>query len=122
VIHTREHLIVHQARELRPATLLELLERVDAARRPERFELLLRACLCDARGRTGFEECDYPQVPYLREAARVMLEVQAGDLADAGLGGEAIGAELRKRRTAGLKQWIEERRMTAGSSGQHQEG
>jgi tRNA nucleotidyltransferase (CCA-adding enzyme) len=122
VIHTREHLIVHQARELRPATLLELLERVDAARRPERFELLLRACLCDARGRTGFEECDYPQVPYLREAARVILEVQAGDLADAGLGGEAIGAELRKRRTARLKQWIEERRMTAGSSGQHQEG
>jgi tRNA nucleotidyltransferase (CCA-adding enzyme) len=114
VIHTREHLIVHQARELRPDTLLEVLERVDAARRPERFELLLQACLSDARGRTGFENCDYPQVPYLREAAHVMLSVQAGDLAGTGLTGAAIGAEVHQRRLARLKQWVDERRMAAG--------
>jgi tRNA nucleotidyltransferase (CCA-adding enzyme) len=118
VIHTREHLIIHQARELRPETLLELLERVDVARRPERFAQLLEACLCDARGRTGFEDCEYPQVPYLREAARVMLEVQAGDLAGSGLTGEAIGAELRKRRLARLKAWVEGRRMSANRPGQ----
>jgi len=105
VIHTREHLIIHQARELRPDTLLELFERVDVARRPERFEQLLQACLCDARGRAGFEDCEYPQVPYLRQAAKVMLEVQAGDLAGAGLSGEAIGAELRKRRLEKLTEW-----------------
>jgi tRNA nucleotidyltransferase (CCA-adding enzyme) len=113
VIHTREHLIVHQARELRPDTLLEVLERVDVARRPERFEQMLQACLSDARGRTGFEDCDYPQVAYLRDAAHVMLSVQAGDLAGTGLSGEAIGAELRQRRLARLKQWVEERRMAA---------
>jgi len=118
VIHTREHLIIHQARELRPETVLELLERVDVARRPERFAQLLEACLCDARGRTGFEDCEYPQVPYLREAARVMLEVQAGDLAGSGLTGEAIGAELRKRRLERLKAWVEERRMAANRPGQ----
>jgi len=106
VVHTREHLIVHQARELRPTTLLELLERLDVARRPERFEQLLSACLCDARGRTGYEDCEYPQVPYLREAARVMLEAQAGDLADIGLAGEAIGMELRKRRLEKLESWV----------------
>ncbi|MGH8481872.1 MAG: multifunctional CCA addition/repair protein [Nevskiaceae bacterium] len=110
VIHTREHLIIHQALALRPATLLELLERVDVARRPERFEQLLAACLCDARGRTGHEDCEYPQVPYLREAARVMLEVQAGDLAEQGLSGEAIGAELRRRRLDKLTQWVKSRR------------
>jgi tRNA nucleotidyltransferase (CCA-adding enzyme) len=110
VIHTREHLIIHQARELRPQTVLELLERVDLARRPERFELLMQACLCDARGRTGFEDCDYPQVPYLREAARVMLEVQARELATEGLTGEAIGAELKKRRLERLAAWVKSQR------------
>ena len=111
VIHTREHLIIHQALELRPETLVELLERVDVARRGDRFAQLLEACLCDARGRTGFENCDYPQVPYLREAARVMLEVQAGDLAASGLAGAAIGAELRKRRVEKLKTWVASQRQ-----------
>jgi tRNA nucleotidyltransferase (CCA-adding enzyme) len=110
VIHAREHLIVHQARELRPGTLLELLERIDVARRPERFEQLLQACLCDARGRTGFEDCEYPQVAYLREAARAMLEVQARDLADSGLAGEAIGKELRQRRLDRLTAWVKSQR------------
>jgi tRNA nucleotidyltransferase (CCA-adding enzyme) len=110
VIHTREHLIIHQALELRPGTVLELLERADVTRRPERFEQLLQACLCDARGRTGFEDCDYPQVPYLREAAKVMREVQARELADAGLSGEAFGAELRKRRLDKLTGWVKSKR------------
>jgi tRNA nucleotidyltransferase (CCA-adding enzyme) len=110
VMHTREHLIIHQARELRPGTVLELLERVDVTRRPERFEQLLQACLCDARGRTGYEDCEYPQVAYLREAARVMLEVQARDLAGQGLTGEAIGAELRKRRLERLTAWVKSQR------------
>ncbi len=121
VIHTREHLIIHQTEQLRPETILELFERADLARRPERFERVLEACLCDARGRTGFENCDYPQVPYLREAARVTLSVQAGDLAASGLSGEAIGAELRQRRLARLKAWVDERRMAAGRAGRQQE-
>jgi tRNA nucleotidyltransferase (CCA-adding enzyme) len=110
VIHAREHLIVHQARELRPGTLLELLERIDASRRPERFEQLLQACLCDARGRTGYEDCEYPQVAYLREAARTMLEVQARELAESGLTGEAFGKELRKRRLDRLTEWVKSQR------------
>src|SRR5690349_5505873 len=103
VIHTREHLIIHQALQLRPETILELFERADLFRRAERFERVLEACLCDARGRTGFEDCDYPQVPYLREAARVVLEVQARDIAASGLVGDAIGTELRRLRLERLK-------------------
>jgi tRNA nucleotidyltransferase (CCA-adding enzyme) len=105
VIHTREHLIVHLALELRPGTLLELLERVDLFRRPDRFERLLEACLCDARGRTGFENTEYPQVAYLREAAAVARSVAAGELVAAGFKDEALGAELRKRRLARLTEW-----------------
>jgi tRNA nucleotidyltransferase (CCA-adding enzyme) len=113
VIHTREHLRIHQARELRPETLLDLLERADVARRPERFAQLLSACLCDARGRTGFENCDYPPVPYLEAAAKVMLEVRVADLAAAGVSDAAIGAELRKRRLEKLSGWVATRRSAS---------
>ena len=115
VHHTREHLIIHQARELRPGTLLELFERVDLFRRPERFERLLEACLCDARGRTGFENDEYPQVAYLQEAAKAVSAVQARDLAGSGLSGEAIGQELRKRRLERLTEWVAQRKLGTDS-------
>ena len=112
VIHTREHLIVHLARELRPGTLLELFERADLFRRPDRFARLMEACLCDARGRTGFEDCAYPQVPYLLEAAKVARGVNAADVAREGMTGEQIGAALRSRRREALKAWVQEKRKT----------
>jgi tRNA nucleotidyltransferase (CCA-adding enzyme) len=99
---------------LRPGTLLELLERVDVFRRPDRFERLLEACLCDARGRTGFEDAEYPQVAYLREAADVARGIEAGALVAAGFKDEALGAELRKRRLERLTEWIAEIRGRPG--------
>ncbi|HUR39594.1 MAG TPA: multifunctional CCA addition/repair protein [Verrucomicrobiae bacterium] len=114
VIHTREHLIVHLAKQLRPETLLELLERVDLFRRPDRFERMLEACLCDARGRTGFEDCDYPQVAYLREAAQVVLAVPVPVADERGrkLEGAGIGIELKRLRLAALEQWVARKRIT----------
>jgi tRNA nucleotidyltransferase (CCA-adding enzyme) len=108
VIHTREHLIVHLVRELRPDTLLGLLERVDVYRKPERFERLLEACLCDARGRTTFEDCEYPQVAYLREAAKIACSVKSADIS--GFEGPAFGKELQRRRLEALKGWVQQQR------------
>jgi tRNA nucleotidyltransferase (CCA-adding enzyme) len=115
VIHTREHLIVHLARELRPGTLLELFERVDLFRRPDRFERLLEACLCDARGRTGFEDTEYPQVAYLRAAAQVARGVTAAAVAHEGMTGEQIGLALRTARRERLKEWVAQQRGAMGS-------
>ena len=63
---SRYHTHVHRALELKPATMLKLLEETDAFRRPERFAEFLSACECDARGRVGLEERPYPQADYLR--------------------------------------------------------
>lgn len=101
---TADHLNVHRVRELRPGTLLELLERLGAYRQPERFELALKACECDARGRLGFEDCEYPQTDYLREASRVSVVDNAEVIAD-GFSGAAIGEEIRNRRLSRLTQW-----------------
>ena len=66
----REHGNVHRSRELDAAALLRLLERCDALRRPERFDELLLACECDARGRTGREDAPTRSAQRLRAALR----------------------------------------------------
>ena len=60
------HTKLHRIRQLRPRTLLKLLEALDAIRRPERLDKFLTACEADARGRTGLEDRDYPQGRYLK--------------------------------------------------------
>jgi tRNA nucleotidyltransferase (CCA-adding enzyme) len=77
----RDHGNAHRALELRPATLLELLERVDALRRPARFEQFVQACECDFRGRPGHEARAYPPAEYLRQALAIVQGVDAGALA-----------------------------------------
>jgi tRNA nucleotidyltransferase (CCA-adding enzyme) len=81
----REHGNVSRARELRANTIVTLLERCDAFRKPERFAQMLLASECDARGR-GHEAHpmrfqDYPQRPYLLQALAAARAVNAGDVA-----------------------------------------
>lgn len=77
----REHGHVHRALELRAGTLVELLERVDAFRRPERFADFLVACECDFRGRPGYEDRAYPVSDYLLQALKAAQAVDAGAVA-----------------------------------------
>ncbi len=77
----RDHGNVHRALELRPATVVELLERVDAFRRPERFEEFLAACAADFHGREGYRQRPYPQADRLRGALAAARAVQAGIIA-----------------------------------------
>ncbi len=90
------HTHCHRALELRPATILKLLKRADALRRPERFEQFLQVCEADARGRTGLEQRDYPQPDLLRTALVALRSVSARDLADQGLTGAEIGERLEQ--------------------------
>jgi tRNA nucleotidyltransferase (CCA-adding enzyme) len=99
---TRDHLNVHRALELKPQTLLELIERFDAFRRPQRFEQALQACECDARGRLGKENAPCPQTDYLREAATAARAVQARALVEEGFEGARLGEELTHRRRQAL--------------------
>ncbi|MEW5888444.1 MAG: multifunctional CCA addition/repair protein [Pseudomonadota bacterium] len=81
ILAAREHGDIHRAGELRPATLVKLIERVDGLRRPERFAQLLAACECDYRGRTGYGERPYPQAGILMTALAAMQSVDAGAIA-----------------------------------------
>jgi tRNA nucleotidyltransferase (CCA-adding enzyme) len=99
----RWHGLCHRALELRPSTVLELLEHLDAFRRPERFAEFLVACEADIRGRAGREERPYPQAEYLREARRVAAETVLSAAEREGLAGPAIGQRLRERRVAAIR-------------------
>lgn len=74
------HTKLHRVRELRPITLLNLLETLDAFRRPERLQKFLQACEADARGRTGLELEPYPQGLYLQTALTAAETIDAGAL------------------------------------------
>lgn len=76
----RDHGNVHRALELRPATIVELLERVDALRRPQRFAEMLQACACDFHGRPGWEDKPYPQADFLLQALHIVQSVDAAEV------------------------------------------
>ena len=99
----RHHTLCHQAMTLRGKTVWKLLSMTDALRRPERFDQFLLACEADARGRTGFEDCDYPQADYLRRALAVAGEVSARQFADAELSGKALGDAINAERSRRLE-------------------
>lgn len=102
VLASRHHGAIHRASELRTDTVLGLLEKTDAFRRPERFADLLLACEADARGRTGFEDRKYPQADYLRRAREAAAAVALNENERAGLAGPEIAAALRKQRLLAL--------------------
>jgi len=104
VIVTREHLSYHRAAELRPGTLLKLLERIDAFRRPERLEQFLLACEADSRGRPGFEAQHFEQPEIFRRAYHAALQVTAREVVERGFSGKGVGEELHRLRIAAIKQ------------------
>jgi tRNA nucleotidyltransferase (CCA-adding enzyme) len=77
------HTLLHRATQLRPTTLLALLEATDAIRRPGRFDKVIVACKADARGRTGLEKRDYPQHSYLSLAKDAVAKVDSRAALDA---------------------------------------
>ncbi|MGE8224439.1 MAG: multifunctional CCA addition/repair protein [Stenotrophomonas sp.] len=94
----REHLNVHRIDELRDATVLELIQRCDGFRRPERIAQMGLVCECDKRGRLDFEDSDYPQRATLQRLHAAALAINARDIATEGLQGPAIGEALKKAR------------------------
>lgn len=103
----REHGNIHRSGEFGAAALVRLLERCDAFRKPVRFDEVLLACECDARGRLGLSEAPYPARLRLRAVQAVALAVDtaeiAADAALRGLAGPAIGAAVHEARVRAVE-------------------
>jgi tRNA nucleotidyltransferase (CCA-adding enzyme) len=79
----RYHGDIHRAAELRPETMVKMIEHADGLRRPERFSQMLQACECDARGRLGHADDYYPQKQRMMMALDAARGVDAGAIAKA---------------------------------------
>lgn len=101
----------HRALELRPSTLLELLQRFDVFRRPQRFADFVTACEMDARGRKGLEQREYPQAAYLLGAAEVARQVAVKPLLEKGFKGAELGEALNRARLKALKAYKEQQSL-----------
>lgn len=100
------HTHCHRALELREKTILKVLEKTDAFRRPERFEQFLLTCEADARGRTGLENRKYPQAGFLRGAFRAGNEIEAAAVAKRNDGAD-IPKAIHKARLAAIRKYRE---------------
>lgn len=99
----RYHSRCHHLAELRPATILDTLERLDALRRPARFAQFLLVCEADSRGRTGLESRAYPQARWFEQARAIVAAVDARPLAARGLTGDAMRRALRRERLQAIR-------------------
>lgn len=98
------HTHCHRAAELRPDTLVKVLEKTDAFRRPARFQQFLLACEADACGRTGYERSTYPQADLLRGALAAAAGVDAASVA-AGSAPADVGGAVRQARVAAVRRF-----------------
>ena len=97
----------HRALELKPSTLLKLLQGFDVFRRPQRFEEFIAACEMDARGRLGLEQRPYPQTDYLRAAMHAARAVAVQPLLARGLQGAELGNALQEERLQAVQQFCQ---------------
>lgn len=92
--HTHMHLLM----ELKPKTILKVLEALDAFRKPEQFEQYLLASEADFRGRPGYEDVDMPNTRYFKQCLEACNNIEIQDIIAQGHQGKAISEQLAKHR------------------------
>jgi tRNA nucleotidyltransferase (CCA-adding enzyme) len=106
----REHGNIHRSGEFGAAALVRLLERCDAFRKPQRFDLVLLACECDARGRLGLEEKPYAARQRLLAALAAAQAVATHEIAAQAqqqeIEGPAIGEMIHKARVQAVAKQV----------------
>ncbi len=120
LIAARYHPHCHKIFELRPATVVDMLEAMDAFRRPERVEQFVMACEADSRGRSGLGDKPYPQADLFRRIFTAARSVDTSAIAAAGGNGPDIGARIREARIAAVRQVLllfDASRSSGSSSG-----
>lgn len=96
------HLHAHRVAELRPETVVRMLNRIDAFRNPGRFEQFVLSCEADMRGRKGFENLDFPRVELLRRYHHAALHIDTASVASEHDDGEAIREAILRARIAAV--------------------
>jgi len=108
LLMARHHGTIHRAGEMRAATLVDLLEKCDALRRPTRFGELLDACRCDYTGRAGWQERSYDSPELLYKVLSAVNAVDAGRIAAACTERGKIPERIRLARIKAVRAMLNE--------------
>ena len=100
----RYHGDIRRGPHLRAATVVTLLERTDALRRPQRFAQLLEACACDYHGRLGWEEKPLPAPALFLTALAAVRTIDAAGIARASPDPAQIPVRLHAARVDAVRQ------------------
>ncbi len=106
----RYHGNIHRAADLRPSTVVTLLEKTDALRRPDRFQQLLDACRCDYTGRLGWEDRVYDSPQRLLTALASVNAVEAGTIVAACADKAKIPERIHAARVSAVKLALDDAR------------
>jgi len=107
VLVCKNHLLMHRFSELKPVTVLKLIEQLDALRRPERTRRFVLTCEADHRGRLGLADRPYPQAQQLLAAVDAARKVSTEEILARGLIGPAVGEALRVARIEAIASTLE---------------
>lgn len=109
VVVCQYHLQCHCLAQLKPATILKLLEALDGFRRPQRVEQFAQACQADACGRLGLEHSRYPQAHWLMQCLQVARQTDIHTALQPSASGQrpagaVIAQRIRKLRLRSIAQ------------------
>ena len=89
--------------ELRPKTILETLNALNAFHRPEFLERFLLCCEADFLGRGENRIRPYPQAQLMRKYFKAAQNIDTEALAKSGLSGKDYGEKLARFRLQAIK-------------------
>jgi len=105
LIVSEHHTTIHTAFELRPSTMVGIMDKCDAWRKPARFQQMLQCCVADSKGRTGFELLPYPTADYMWQAYQAASQADVQAIVQAGFKGAEIKEKLNEERIELVKQF-----------------
>jgi len=103
------HGYVHKISEMKPSTIIKFLNKLKAWQQPQLFQKFLLACKADSRGRTGFEQAEFPQAKVLIDIVNAAKGFRLSQTDRLGLRGPEIGAALDRKRATLSKSFKKKR-------------
>ena len=97
------HLHMHKMAELRPETVLKMLEQTRSVNDSARALQIAQCCTADAKGRTGLENQEYPQADLFLTYQKAANEVDGGKIAQGMTDGTQIQEAIRMARISAIK-------------------
>ncbi|MDR2032445.1 MAG: multifunctional CCA addition/repair protein [Azoarcus sp.] len=116
VLFAREHGKLGRIAEMRPGTIVAMLERCDVARRPGRFRALLDAAACDYLGRGGERAVSWPPALAWAAALDAFFSVDAGKIARDTFDRGQIPAQIHAARARAVRARLQADTMSQDST------